>query len=145
MINVLLVEDSIADATMIREIFLDEKIEVELAVVRDGFEAMDYLLLAGKHTNAVRPDLILLDLNMPKKDGRELLKEIKEIPHLKTIPVVILTTSKAQEDILGSYNLSASCYVVKPIDLNQFTNVIKSIDHFWFNSVNYPRSNEDAP
>src|SRR5205085_2554347 len=100
--------------------FLDEKIEVELSVVRDGFEAMDYLLFAGKHAAAVRPDLILLDLNMPKKDGRELLKEIKEIPNLKTIPVVILTTSKLQEDILGSYNLSASCYVVKPIDLNQF-------------------------
>jgi chemotaxis family two-component system response regulator Rcp1 len=142
--QVLLVEDSIADATLIREIFLDEKITVKLNVVRDGFEAMDYLMMRNGFKDAVRPDLILLDLNMPRKDGRELLSEIKNLPDLKTIPVVILTTSQAEEDIVKSYNLNASCYVIKPIDLSQFTKIVKSINEFWFTAVRYPKVEADA-
>jgi CheY-like chemotaxis protein len=137
-IKVLLVEDSIADATLIQEIFIDEKIDVQLNVVRDGFEAMDFLQSKKQCTAAVRPNLVILDLNMPKKDGRELLSEIKNIPSLKSIPVVILTTSQLEEDILQSYALNASCYLIKPIDLIRFTQLAKYIENFWFNSVRYP-------
>jgi len=137
-IRVLLVEDSIADATLIQEIFIDEKVDIELTVVRDGFEAMDFLQAMGKHVDATRPDLVILDLNMPKKDGRELLMEMKAIPNLKSIPVVILTTSQAEEDILQGYNLHASCYLIKPIDLNRFTQLVKYIENFWFSAVQYP-------
>src|ERR1700712_2857115 len=108
-IRVLLVEDSVADATMIQEILLDEKIAVELSIVRDGFEAMDYLLFQNEFSKVTRPDLVILDLNMPRKDGRELLAEMKSMPILKQIPVVILTTSQAEEDIAQSYYLQASC------------------------------------
>lgn len=136
-VRVLLVEDSIADATLIQEIFIDEKVEVDLNVVRDGFEAMDFLLAQNKFVDAVRPDLVILDLNMPKKDGRELLSEMKATESLKSIPVVILTTSKAEEDVLQSYNLHASCYLIKPIDLSQFTKLVQYIQNFWFTSVKY--------
>jgi chemotaxis family two-component system response regulator Rcp1 len=138
-INLLLVEDSIADATLIIEVFEDQKIAADVSVARDGFDAMDFLLARGKHTEAKRPDLILLDLNMPKKDGRELLAEIKNHPDLQTIPVVILTTSQAEDDILRSYKLQASCYVIKPIDLPQFEKIVRTIDAFWFNNVKYPK------
>lgn len=137
-ITVLLVEDSIADATLIQEIFIDEKVDVQLTVVRDGFEAMDFLLAKGQYDGAVRPDLVILDLNMPKKDGRELLLEMKATPGLKSIPVVILTTSQAEEDIMQGYELHASCYLIKPIDLTRFTRLVKYIENFWFTSVQYP-------
>jgi chemotaxis family two-component system response regulator Rcp1 len=119
-VHVLLVEDSVADATLIIEVFEDERLQADVSVVRDGFEAIDFLLAQGKHMKARRPDLILLDLNMPKKDGRELLAEIKMIPAIQSIPVVILTTSQAEDDIVRSYKLNASCYIIKPIDLPQF-------------------------
>jgi two-component system, chemotaxis family, response regulator Rcp1 len=138
LINVLLVEDSKADSRLILEVFKDERIAVDVTIVRDGEEAMAYLLCEGKHQNATRPDLILLDLNLPKKDGREVLAEIKEHESLNCIPVVILTTSQREEDILRSYKLRASCYVTKPIDLEQFVKIIKSIDQFWFSAVKFP-------
>lgn len=131
-INLLLVEDSIADVTLILEVFEEEKIAANVKVARDGEEAMK--ILEGE----VDIDLILLDLNLPKKDGREVLAEIKSIPRLKSIPVVILTTSEAEEDILRSYQLQASCYVTKPIHLDQFVRIVKSIDGFWFSAVRFP-------
>jgi chemotaxis family two-component system response regulator Rcp1 len=137
-IKVLLVEDSRADARLIVEVFKEEKINVEVDVVRDGEEAMAYLRRQGSYENMSRPDLIMLDLNMPKKDGREVLAEIKGDPVLSPIPVVVLTTSQAEEDILKSYRLHASCFVTKPIDLDQFIKIIKSLDGFWFSAVKYP-------
>ncbi|MGH9551513.1 MAG: response regulator, partial [Terriglobales bacterium] len=116
-LKILLVEDSRADARLILEVFKEEKIAVDVDVVRDGEAAMVYLHRTGEFENVCRPDLILLDLNMPKKDGREVLSEIKADQRLKSIPVVILTTSQSEEDILKSYNMQASCYVTKPIDL----------------------------
>ena len=137
-IQVLLVEDSPADARLILEVLKDEKIAVDVTIVRDGEEAMTYLKREGEYTNAHRPDLILLDLNLPKKDGREVLAEVKGDPVLSAIPVVILTTSQREEDIFRSYKLQASCYVTKPIDLDQFIKIIKSIDKFWFSAVRFP-------
>src|ERR1700722_18461362 len=131
-LKVLLVEDSRADARLIKEVFRDEKIMVDLDTVRDGEEAMSYLFRQGTYKDAKCPDLIILDLNLPKKDGREVLAEIKSDPNLQSIPVVILTTSQSDEDILKSYKLQASCYVTKPIDLKNFTKIIKSLDDFWF-------------
>lgn len=133
-IKVLLVEDSQADARLIKEVFRDEKIMVDLDIARDGEEAMEYLLSEGNN-----PDLVILDLNLPRKDGREVLAEIKENKSLRTIPVVILTTSQSEEDILKSYKLNANCYVTKPIDLDQFIKIIKSLDEFWFSAVKFPR------
>jgi len=137
-INVLLIEDSRADARLILEVFKEEKIAVDVQVIRDGEEAMDYLQKKGDYKDAKIPDLILLDLNLPKKDGREVLLEIKENPDLRSIPVVILTTSQSDEDVLKSYKLQASCYVTKPIDLEKFVKIIKSIDEFWFSAVRFP-------
>ncbi|MBI2812400.1 MAG: response regulator [Candidatus Melainabacteria bacterium] len=139
-IKVLLVEDSVADATMIQEILADEKIEIELSVVRDGFEAMDFLHFQNGYENVSRPDLVFLDLNMPKKDGREVLAEMKSSLTLRAIPVVILTTSNAEEDILQAYDLHASCYLIKPIDLSGFIQLVKYIELFWFSSVQYPNA-----
>jgi len=129
---------------MIQEILLDEKIDVDLAIVRDGFEAMDYLLFRNQYSKVFRPDLVILDLNMPRKDGRELLAEMKSMPVLRQIPVIILTTSKAEEDIAQSYHLQASCYLIKPIDLADFTQLVKYIDHFWFSSVHYAEPKNSA-
>lgn len=137
MIKVLLVEDSKADARLILEVFKDEKIAVDVTVVKDGEEAMDYLRTNGDR-ESTKPDLILLDLNLPRKDGREVLAEIKSDQDLKSIPVVILTTSQSEEDILRSYDLQASCYVTKPIDLDRFIGIIKSLDNFWFSAVRFP-------
>jgi two-component system, chemotaxis family, response regulator Rcp1 len=137
-ISLLLIEDSRADARLILEVFKDEKIAVDVQVLRDGEEAMDYLHRKGDYKNAFVPDLILLDLNLPKKDGREVLFEIKQNPELRSIPVVILTTSQSDEDVLRSYKLQASCYVTKPIDLEKFIKIIKSIDEFWFSAVRFP-------
>ncbi len=133
--RVLLVEDNPADVDLISEAFEREKVGINLNVVRDGQEAMDYLLGANKHT---RPDLILLDLNLPRKDGRELLAELKEHPKLKIIPVVILTTSESEEDILVTYKLHANGYVTKPRNFSEYGKVIQGIDKFWFDLAKLP-------
>jgi CheY-like chemotaxis protein len=137
-IEVLLVEDSPGDVRLTIEAFKTAKMHINLQVVHDGAEAMEYLKREGKHAGALRPDLVLLDLNLPKKDGREVLGEIKANPALLTIPVVILTTSAAEADILRSYRLHANCYITKPVDLVGFLEVVKSIDNFWLSVVKLP-------
>jgi CheY-like chemotaxis protein len=137
-VKILLVEDNPGDVRLTQEAFKENKVRNSLSVVEDGLEAMAFLHRAGKYTEAPRPDLILLDLNLPKKNGREVLKEIKEDPKLKSIPVVVLTTSKAEEDIIKSYNLHANCYITKPVDLEQFITVVKSIEDFWLTVVKLP-------
>ncbi len=137
-IEILLVEDSPGDADLAREALQSTKVRNVLHVVRDGEEAMAFLRRKGKYANAARPGLVLLDLNLPKKDGREVLAEIKSDEELKRIPVVILTTSKEEEDGLRSYNLHANCYITKPIDLGQFLNVVRSIEEFWLSIVRLP-------
>lgn len=137
-IEILLVEDNPADVRLTREALIEEKLHNNLSVVNDGVEAIAFLRKEGKYANSIRPDLILLDLNLPKKDGREVLKEIKSDDNLKRIPVVVLTVSKAEEDILKSYNLHANCFIIKPIDLNQFSRVVKSIKDFWLTIVKLP-------
>jgi two-component system, chemotaxis family, response regulator Rcp1 len=137
--EVLLVEDSAGDVRLTREALKDAKVHVHLQVVSDGIEAMAFLNREGQHVQAPRPDLILLDLNLPKKDGRQVLEEIKQSPSLKSIPVVILTTSASEADILRSYMLHANCYITKPVDLNGFLDVVKSIDNFWLSVVKLPR------
>ena len=137
-LDILLVEDNPADVRLTQEAFLEGKLHNKLIVARDGVEAMDVLRRRGKYADAVRPDLILLDLNLPRKDGREVLAEIKSDPDLMRIPVVVLTTSRAEMDIVKSYNLHANCYVVKPVDLDRFIGVIKSIDNFWLTAVTLP-------
>jgi chemotaxis family two-component system response regulator Rcp1 len=139
-IEVLLVEDSPGDVRLTREALKDAKMHISLHVAADGIEAMAYLQRTGSHVNAGRPDLILLDLNLPKKDGREVLKEIKGSPSLRTIPVVILTTSSSDADVLQSYHLHANCYISKPVDLPGFLKVVRSIDNFWLTVVKLPRS-----
>jgi chemotaxis family two-component system response regulator Rcp1 len=137
-IEVLLVEDSPGDVRLTREAFKDAKVLINLHVAPDGKEAMSYLRREGEHAHASRPDLILLDLNLPKKHGRQVLEEIKESPALKSIPVVILTTSASEEDILRSYRLHANCYITNPVDLDGFLKVVKSIDNFWLSAVKLP-------
>jgi CheY-like chemotaxis protein len=137
-IEILLVEDNSGDAKLAQEALKDSKIKNCLHRVADGAEAMDFLRQRGQHAKAPRPDLILLDLNLPKKDGREVLAEIKGDQALKSIPVVILTTSKAEEDIVKTYNLNANCYITKPLDLDQFLKVVKSIEEFWLTIVKLP-------
>lgn len=137
-IDILVVEDNSGDARLIKEVLNEHKIFNSLFIVNDGVEAMNFLLKKGKYKDSSKPDLIILDLNLPKKDGREVLAEIKENDDLKRIPVVIMTISQAEADILKSYNLHANCYVTKPIDLNQFIKVIKSIEEFWFSIVKLP-------
>ena len=137
-IEILLVEDNPGDADLAREALENSKVRNNLHVVGDGEAAMAFLRRHGKYAAAPRPDLVLLDLNLPKKDGREVLAEVKADDILKRIPVVILTTSKAEEDILKTYNLHANCYITKPIDLNQFIKVVQSIEEFWFTIVKLP-------
>ena len=139
-IEVLLVEDSPGDVRLTREALKDAKVHISLNVATDGIEAMAYLERTGTYVSAPRPDLILLDLNLPRKDGREVLKEIKENPSLRTIPVVILTTSSSDADVLQSYHLHANCYISKPVDLDGFLKVVQSIDNFWLSVVKLPRS-----
>ncbi len=138
-IDVLLVEDDPADELITREAFEDNKIGNTLHVVRDGEEALDFLFRRGAYTDAVRPDLILLDLNLPKYDGREVLQQIKTNEELSSIPVVVLTTSSAEEDILRSYRLHANAYVTKPVDLDQFVSAIRQIDDFFLTVVKLPK------
>ena len=137
--EILLVEDSPGDVRLTREALKDAKMHINLHVASDGIEAMAFLNRAGEHTNVPRPDLILLDLNLPRKDGRQVLEEIKVNPALMTIPIVILTTSASDEDVLRSYRLHANCYISKPVDLDGFLKVIKSIDNFWLSIVKLPR------
>jgi chemotaxis family two-component system response regulator Rcp1 len=139
-IEVLLVEDSPGDVRLTREALKDAKVHISLHVATDGIDAMAFLQRTGMYVSAPRPDLILLDLNLPRKDGREVLKEIKESPSLRTIPVVILTTSSSDADVLQSYHLHANCYISKPVDLDGFLKVVQSIDNFWLSVVKLPRS-----
>jgi two-component system, chemotaxis family, response regulator Rcp1 len=138
-IEVLLVEDSVGDVRLTREAFKDARVHINLHVAVDGDDAMSFLKRERQYADAARPDLILLDLNLPKKDGREVLKEIKESPTLAIIPVVILTTSASEADILRTYQLHANCYITKPVDLEGFLRVVKSIDTFWLSVVKLPR------
>jgi chemotaxis family two-component system response regulator Rcp1 len=137
-IEVLLVEDSAGYVRLTREAMKDAKMHISLHVAVDGVDAMAFLRREGAHTKAPRPDLILLDLNLPKMDGREVLKELKEDPMLATIPVVILTTSSAREDVLNSYRAHANCYITKPVSLDGFLNVVQNIDDFWLSVVKLP-------
>jgi chemotaxis family two-component system response regulator Rcp1 len=138
LVDILLVEDNEGDARLAKEAMRDSKIRNTLHHVSDGEEAMTFLRKEGKYENVPRPDLILLDLNLPKKDGREVLAEIKNDDNLKRIPVVILTVSSAEEDILKSYNLHANCFITKPIDLSQFMKVVRSVEDFWLTIVKLP-------
>ncbi|MBF0509815.1 MAG: response regulator [Deltaproteobacteria bacterium] len=137
-LEILLVEDDPADVDLTQEALDSSKIKVNLHVVNDGVAAMDFLRGQGRFATAPFPDLILLDLNMPKKDGREVLAEIKADDKLKLIPVVVLTTSQAEEDILKSYDLGANCYISKPVGLTEFSRVVRSIEDFWFTVVKLP-------
>jgi two-component system response regulator len=137
-VEVLLVEDNPGDVRLTREALKDGKVWSNLNVVEDGEAALAFLRQEGAYANAPRPDLILLDLNMPKKDGREVLSIIKADENLKQIPVVILTTSDSEEDILRSYNLNANCYITKPVDFEQFIKVVREIEEFWLTIVKLP-------
>jgi CheY-like chemotaxis protein len=139
-VEILLVEDNPGDVRLTREALRDGRVANRVTVAKDGVEAMAVLRREGSFADAPRPDLILLDLNLPKKDGREVLSEIKTDKDLQLIPVVILTSSKAEEDLVKSYGLHANCYVTKPLDLEQFATVVKSIEDFWFTVVRLPRA-----
>ena len=139
-IEILLVEDSPGDVRLTIEALKDGKIHNHLSVVGDGEEALAFLRQQGQYAKAPRPDLILLDLNLPKKDGREVLMQIKQEEDLKRIPVVVLSISTAEKDILKAYDLHANCYVNKPVDFDEFTDIVKSIEDFWFTVVKLPQS-----
>ena len=137
-IEVLLVEDNPGDVRLIKEAFKEGKVICTLNVVGDGVEAMEYMNQEGPYVQSTRPDIIMLDLNLPRKDGREVLQELKSNEKFKRIPVMVLTTSSAEEDILKSYDLHANCYITKPVDLDQFMNLVKSIENFWLTIVKLP-------
>ena len=137
-IEILLVEDNPADVRLTKEALKEGKILNNMNVAKDGVEALAFLHREGKYGNAPRPDIILLDLNLPKKNGRDVLAEIKDDPALKRIPVVVLTTSKAEEDILRTYDLHANCFITKPVDLEQFIAVVQAIEYFWLSVVKLP-------
>jgi len=137
-VEILLVEDNPGDERLTREALKEGKVYSNLHWVKDGVEAMEFLRRQGKHRSVPRPDIILLDLNLPRKDGREVLAEIKSDPELRSIPVVVLTTSKAEEDILRSYDLHANAYVTKPVDFNRFIEVVRQIDEFFVTVVKLP-------
>lgn len=139
-VEILLVEDNPGDICLIEEAFHDAGFAVKLNVARDGEEAHDFLRHEGKHANAQPPDLILLDLNLPRRDGRELLGVIKSDPTLRRIPVIVLTTSKSERDIANSYDLHANCYIIKPVGIEALTNVVRSIEHFWLRVSTLPPS-----
>ncbi|MCP4252890.1 MAG: response regulator [Candidatus Scalindua sp.] len=137
--EILLVDDNPGDVRLAKEGLKESKVINNLHVVDDGVEAMAFLRKEGNYADAVTPDLILLDLNLPKKDGREVLAEIKGDKDLKRIPIVVLTTSQAEEDVMETYDLHANCYVTKPVDLDQFVNIVKSLNNFWFEMVTLPK------
>jgi two-component system, chemotaxis family, response regulator Rcp1 len=137
-VELLLVEDNPGDVELTREALDEARVHNRLSVVGDGVEALAFLRRQGAHAAAPRPDLVLLDLNLPRKDGREVLAEIKRDPELRRIPVVVLTTSEAEKDVLGAYDLYASAYIVKPVDLDQFLSVVRSIEGFWLSVVTFP-------
>jgi two-component system, chemotaxis family, response regulator Rcp1 len=137
-IEILLVEDSPSDTDLTLEALKDFKVRNHVSVVEDGVQALQFLRRQGQFTKAPRPDLIMLDLNLPRKDGREVLQEIKADDQLKTIPTVVLTTSRAEQDILRAYELSANCYITKPVDFNQFLEVVRTIETFWLYVVTLP-------
>jgi len=137
-VEVLLVEDNPGDAELTRIALQDSKISVNLNVVEDGVEAMAFLRKQERYALMPHPDIVLLDLNLPRKDGREVLAEIKSDHNLKRIPIVVLTTSQSEEDILKAYNLAANCYITKPVDFDQFVKIVQSIENFWFAIVKLP-------
>ena len=137
-VEVLLVEDNPGDVRLTREAFRDSRVPTHMHVATDGVEAMDFVKRRGKFSSAPRPDIILLDLNLPRKDGREVLDELKRDENLKSIPVVILTTSRSQEDIERTYRSHANCYITKPVDLDQFLKVMQTIEDFWLTLVKLP-------
>ena len=138
-IEILLVEDNPGDVRLTQEVLNDGKVRNNMSVVKDGVDAVSFLQQTGGYADAPRPDIVLLDLNLPKKDGREVLAEIKADSDLKNIPVVVLTTSGAEQDIVKAYDLHANCYITKPVDLDQFIRVIRSIEDFWLTIVKLPR------
>jgi len=138
LIEILLVEDSPSDAALTVEALKVGKVLNHLSQVSDGVEAMEFLRRQGEYKNAPRPDLIMLDLNLPRKDGREVLAELKTDPALKTIPVIVLTTSRSDKDILRSYELNANCYITKPVEFSKFIDVVRSIEQFWLSVVTLP-------
>jgi chemotaxis family two-component system response regulator Rcp1 len=140
-IEILLVEDNFGDARLAAEALKENKVRNNLHHVVDGVEAMAFLQRSGDYATAPRPDLILLDLNLPRKDGREVLAEIKEDPELRLVPIVVLTTSEAEMDLVKTYDLHANAYIVKPIDLDRFIEVVQAIENFWFTIVKLPRLN----
>ncbi len=137
-VDILLVEDNPGDVRLTKEALKDAKVLNEIYVARDGVEAMQFVHREGSFANVPMPDLILLDLNLPRKDGREVLAEIKKDPKLQHIPVVVLTTSKADEDIIKTYNLHANAYITKPVDLNRFVEIMHALEQFWFTIVKLP-------
>ena len=139
LVEILLVEDNPGDVRLTQEAMKEGKMRNNLSVARDGVEAMAFLRREGQYADAPRPDVVLLDLNLPKKDGREVLAEIKADPDLRRIPVVVLTSSKADEDIINSYDAHANCYITKPGDLEQFIEVVKSVEGFWVQIVKLPQ------
>ena len=143
-IEILLVEDSSTDVMLAEEALEQAKMRNNLHVVKDGVEAMAFLRREREYSQVPRPDLMLLDLNMPRKDGLEVLAEVKNDDNLKQIPVVVLTTSQAQEDVLKAYGLHANCYISKPVDFEQFANVVRAIDQFWFTVVTLPTGGSDG-
>jgi CheY-like chemotaxis protein len=143
-IEILMIEDSVDDIEITMEALKDAKVRNNLAVVRDGIEAMAYLRGQGEYKDAPRPDVIFLDLNMPRMDGRQVLEQIKSDPDLQNIPVVVLTTSEADEDILKAYELHANCYITKPVDMAQFIKVVRSIEDFWVTVVRLPPEGKET-
>jgi CheY-like chemotaxis protein len=137
-VEILLVEDSPGDVRLTKEALKDSKVANHITVAEDGVEAMALLRREGEYAEAVRPDLILLDLNLPRKDGRQVLAELKADEDMRSIPVIILTTSQAEEDIIRTYDLHANCYITKPVDLDQFLNVVRTIEDFWLSIVKLP-------
>jgi chemotaxis family two-component system response regulator Rcp1 len=140
-VEILLVEDNPGDVRLTQEALKEAKVHNSLSVVGDGVEAMAFLRREGSYATAPRPDIVLLDLNLPKKDGRQVLAEVKADPDLRRIPVVVLTTSKAEEDILKTYDLHANCFITKPVEFDQFIKVVQSIEGFWLTIVQLPGTN----
>jgi chemotaxis family two-component system response regulator Rcp1 len=143
-IHILLIEDSSGDARLIMEAFKDSRLKTEISVVTDGVEALAFLKGEGKYADALRPDIMLLDLNLPRKDGRELLNEIKNDDNLKMIPVLVLTTSNSRDDIISSYERHANSYITKPADMDEFMDVVRSVENFWFDIAKLPPRNPNA-